>query len=103
MPKYKFGYKVYQDIEHAIHLDEAASNRKWQISNQLEQDQLHEYSAFHDKGKFHISKIPQGYKQIKVHTVFNVEYDGHHKACCVADGHLTDTPVDSIYSGVVSL
>jgi hypothetical protein len=32
-----------------------------------------------------------------------VKHDGRHKARLAADGHLTDVPVDSVYSGVVSL
>jgi Reverse transcriptase (RNA-dependent DNA polymerase) len=35
--------------------------------------------------------------------VFDVKHDGRHKARLVADGHLTDIPLDSVYSGVVSL
>ena len=77
--------------------------KKWKIANKLEQDQLRKYSAFHDKGKFYVSKVPRFHKQIKVHTIFDVKYNGQNKACCVADGHITDTPVDSAYSGVVSL
>jgi hypothetical protein len=38
-----------------------------------------------------------------VHLVFDVKHDGHHKARLVAGGHLTDPPLDSVYSGVVSL
>ena len=38
-----------------------------------------------------------------MHLVFDVKHDGRHKARLVADGHLTDVPVDSVYSGVVSL
>ena len=102
-PKCKFGFEVPRDIEHACRLDEAAGNNKWEMTNKLEQDKLVEYSTIHDKGKFHISKILRDHKQIKVHTIFDVKYDGQHKAQCVADGHLTDTPVDSVYSGVVSL
>ena len=30
-------------------------------------------------------------------------YNRHHKTCCVSDGHLADTPVDSVYLGVVLL
>ena len=55
------------------------------------------------KGIFHISKIPRGYKQIRVHAYYDVKYDGRHKARLVADGHLTDVPIDSFYAGVVSL
>lgn len=32
-----------------------------------------------------------------------MKHDGRHKARLVADGHLTDMPLDSVYSGVVSL
>ena len=32
-----------------------------------------------------------------------MKYDGRHKARLVVDGHLTPDPVESIYSGVVSL
>jgi hypothetical protein len=37
-----------------------------------------------------------------VHLVYAVKHDGRHKAL-VAGGHLTETPVDSVYSSVVSL
>jgi hypothetical protein len=35
--------------------------------------------------------------------VYAVKHDGRYKARLVAGGHLTDTPVDSVYSSVVSL
>ena len=35
--------------------------------------------------------------------VYAAKYDGHHKARLVANGNLTEVPVDSVYSGVVSL
>ena len=35
--------------------------------------------------------------------MFAVKHDGRHKARLVADGHLTPEPIESIYSGVVSL
>ena len=38
-----------------------------------------------------------------MHLVFDVKHDGRHRAHLVADGHLTDIPSDSTYSGVVSL
>ena len=36
-------------------------------------------------------------------SVFTVKFDGRHKETLVADGHLTPEPVESIYSGDVSL
>jgi hypothetical protein len=63
--------------------------------------QLHQYKAFKDLGKG--TAPPEGYKLIKVHLVYACKHDGRHKARLVADGHLTDMPVDSVYSGVISL
>ena len=65
----------------------------------MELDQQDEYSTFKDVG----DTPPKGYKKIRVHLVFDVKHDGRHKARLVADGHLTDIPLDSVYSGVVSL
>ena len=60
-----------------------------------------------DSAKTEISKkvliAPPGYQKIRVHLIFAVKYDDRHKARLVADGHLTPAPVESIYSGVVSL
>lgn len=64
-----------------------------------ELEQIDEYETFKESG----STIPNDYKKIKVHFVYDVKHDGRHKARLVAGGHLTDTPVDSVYSSVVSL
>jgi hypothetical protein len=62
---------------------------------------LNDYDTFKDYG--HSGKPPIGYKKIRVHLIFAVKHDGRHKSRLVADGHLTDVPVESVYSGVVSL
>jgi len=64
-------------------------------------DQLNEYKTFKDLGKG--TKAPEGYRKIRVHLVFDVKHDSRHKSRLVADGHLTEVPLDSIYSGVISL
>ena len=46
---------------------------------------------------------PPGYQKTRVHFTFAVKYDGRYKARLVAVGHPTPEPVESIYSGVVSL
>ena len=73
----------------------------------LELTQIHEYKVFKDTGKaqFHNGKavIPDGFQKIRVLFVYAVKHDGRFKARLVADGHLTKEPVESIYSGVVSL
>jgi hypothetical protein len=48
-------------------------------------------------------KVPQDNKKIWEHFVFNVKHVGRHKAQLMADGHLTIVPLESVYSGVVSL
>ena len=68
-----------------------------------EGNQLKEYEVFIDKGRFAGCRIPRGYQLIQIHTIFDVKIDGRHKARVVADGHLTATPIESVYSGVVLL
>ena len=69
----------------------------------LETTQLDEYDVFINREQFQTSKIPEGFKWIKVHLIFAIKHDGRHKTMMVADRHLTDVPLDSIYSGVISL
>ena len=38
-----------------------------------------------------------------IHLIFAVKHDGRHKARLVAAGHLTPDPIESIYSGIVSI
>ena len=72
-------------------------------------DSMHSHKVLkkHEKAQYDKQKkvfnAPQGYHKIRVHLVFAVKYDGIHKARLVGDGHLTPEPVESIYSGVVSL
>ena len=63
--------------------------------------QLFEYDTFDDLGLG--VAVPEGYKKIPCHMVYDVKWDGRHKARFVAGGHRTDTPVESTYSAVVSL
>ena len=59
------------------------------------------YSYGIDLGKGGIP--PEGSKKISVHLIIDIKYDERYKACLVADGHRTDIPLVSVYSGVVSL
>ena len=79
----------------------ATETPKWQDSTKLELSQIMDYNTFHDLG-FNAA-APSGHKRIKVHLVYDVKHDGRHKARLVADGHLTDIPIDSVHSSVVSL
>ncbi|KAL7563771.1 hypothetical protein ACA910_020455 [Epithemia clementina (nom. ined.)] len=70
--------------------------------------QISLYDTFKDYRKAQwsngkITNAPPGYQKIRAHLVFAVKHDGRHKARLVADGHLTKEPVETIYSGVVSI
>ena len=105
--RYQHGFQVPKDYNDAIRLDKENSNTHWQDAMDLESTQIHEYKVFKDTGKaqFHNGKAvtPDGFQKIRVHFVYAVKHDGRFKARLVADGHLTKEPVESIYSGVVSL
>ena len=106
--KYKFGFQVPRNYEEAVTLDKQHGNTKWQDATELELSQIQSYKTFKDFGKAifikgKVSNAPEGYHKIRVHLVFDVKHDGRHKARLVADGHLTKEPVETIYSGVVSI
>ena len=105
--QYQHGFQVPKDYNDAIRLDKENSNTHWQDAMDLELTQIHESKVFKDTGKaqFHNGKVvtPDGFQKIRVHFVYAVKHDGRFKARLVADGHLTKEPVQSIYSGVVSL
>ena len=105
--QYQHGFQVPKDYNDALRLDKGNSNTHWQDAMDLELAQIHEYKVFKDTGKaqFHNGKAvtPDGFQKIRVHFVYTVKHDGRFKARLVADGHLTKEPVESIYSGVVSL
>ena len=73
----------------------------------LELSQIHEHKVFKDTGKaqFHNVKVvtPDGFQKIRVHLIYAVNHDDRSKERLVADDHLIKEPVESIYSGVVSL
>jgi hypothetical protein len=100
-PRYKYGYQVPRNHDEAVLIDEREGNTKWQDSEDLEIYQLMEYNTFDilDAG----SSVPHGYTKIPCHMVYDVKFDGRHKSRFVAGGHRTDTPIESTYSGVVSL
>jgi hypothetical protein len=101
-PKYKYGFEVPRDYGHTIRLNEQNGNTNWQQSTKLEFDQMDEYDTFTNLGRG--GKAPtKEYKKIHVHLIYDIKHNGRHKARYVADGHLTDAPIDSVYSGVVSL
>jgi Reverse transcriptase (RNA-dependent DNA polymerase) len=102
-PKYKYGYEVPRDYSHALRIDAKNGNTRWADAVKLEFLQIDEYETFQDLGHMSKATPPSGHKKIRVHLVFDVKHDGRHKARLVADGHLTEIPLESVYSSVVSL
>ncbi len=100
-PVYMFGVLIPRNYQQAIEFDKANGNTKWQDATRLELEQINDYDTFVDKGRGYIPG--PGWKKITVHLVYACKHDGRFKARLVAGGHLTDTPIDSVYSSVVSL
>ena len=74
----------------------------------MEIEQIKEYKVFKEYGKAvydkeKIGNAPKGYQKIRVHFVFDVYCCGKFKARLVVDEHLTKEPMETVYSGVVSL
>ena len=99
--KYMFGFQIPRNYAEALKLDEQNGNTRWKDYTMLELQKLQDYKCFRDQRKD--GKIPQCYKKIRTHLIYAVKHDGCHKARMVTDRRLTDIPLESVYSGVVSL
>ena len=100
-PKYKYGVKIPRNYNESFMFDKENKNTLWQDATELEMRHMAGYKVFKDMGKY--APIPEGHKNIRVHMVYDVKHDGRHRARLVANGQLTNIPIDSMYSGVVSL
>ena len=100
-PTHKYGFQVPRNHAEAMRLDLENGNTKWCDAECLELNQIDEYDTFDDHGEG--APPPKDYKRIRVHVVYDIKHDGHHKARLVADGHLTEVPLTSVCSSVVSL
>jgi len=99
-PTYHFGILIPCNHKHAMELDQFYGNNLWRESEVTEWDSIDEYNTFQDVGK---GTTPKGYKKIWYHIIYAVKHDLQHKAWLVANGNLTETPLTSVYSSVVSL
>jgi hypothetical protein len=84
-------------------LDEKNRNTLWKDDVALELQRIYDSQTFENKVHHTQVKPPNGYKKIFLHVVFHVKHDGRHKERLIADGHLTDVPLDYVYAGVVSI
>jgi Reverse transcriptase (RNA-dependent DNA polymerase) len=102
-PHYKYRFGVPRSYEQALRLDKWNGNTLWADVATLELTKIDDYDTFINKDHHTKVKAPDGYNKIRVHLIFDVKRDGRHKVRLVADGHLTDIPLESVYSGLVSL
>jgi hypothetical protein len=101
--KYKYDSEVPWNYNHAMLLDEKNGNNLWKDAVALELQQIYDYPTIEDKVHHTTVMPPNGYKKIRVYFVFDAKHDGRHKERLVADVHLIDVPLDSVYSGVGSI
>jgi hypothetical protein len=102
-PRYKFGYCISRNYNEVMQFDLKNGNTLWREATDYEMLQLVEYDTFRDLGHKDTAPPLTGYKKICTHLVYDCKHDGRHKAWMVAHGHLTDIPLESVYSGVISL
>jgi hypothetical protein len=82
-------------------IDEKNGNTDWQDAEDLEISQLMEYKSF--KSLSIGAPIPEGYKKIPCHFVYDLKHMGKCKGRLVAGGHRTDTNgFDLLRSGVAA-
>ena len=102
-PICKFGYELprYNDYDHVTKLDKRNGNNFWSDAIELEIDQQNDYNTYEDLSLNR--KVPEEYKKIKVHFIFEIKLNSKHKARLVASRYLTTISLLSVYSGIVSL
>ena len=100
-PKFKFGIQVPLGVKQALVLDRKNGNTKWQDAIKTKIGQLEEFRVFRLLAEG--ETLPEGYKQIPYHIVFDVKFDLRYKARLVVDGNWTELVKEDIYSGVVGM
>jgi hypothetical protein len=86
-----------------VELDEKHGTTPWVDATSPEMVQLNDYHCFHVIKARVLTFQRASRRFVFISFIYDVNHDGRHKRQLVADGHLTDIPVDSVYSGVVTL
>jgi len=96
-----YDFQVPCNHAEALELDQVNGNTMWIDAETTELNQIDECKSFLDKG---VGFNPgSDCNCIRVHMAHAVKHDGRHKGRLVAGSHLTETPIDSVHSSVVSL
>jgi hypothetical protein len=95
---HKYGIELPKTIAEALEIDWRTGTTFWRDAIEKEIKNVSIAFKFNDE-----DTIPVGHKHITCHTVFDVKMVGLVcKARLVAGGRLTDPPVDSVYSIIVT-
>ena len=100
-PKFKFGVQVPLKVKQTLALDWKNGKTKWQDAIRTELGQLDEFRVFMLLAEG--ETLPEGYKRIPYHIVFDVKFDLRYKASLVANGNWTELVKEDIYSVVVGI
>ena len=100
-PHYKFGYHVPNDFQEALYFDKEHGN-VMQVARCNEAQDAAAWGLQVLQGCWHLWKGSTPTRLQEEQSII-VKHNGRHKSRLVAGGHLTYVPVNSIYSGVVSL
>ena len=100
-----YGEQVPRNHKEAMELDKKNKNNRWAEAEALEINQLKEYETFQYIGPKGTTPRPAEHKRISLpsYTPLSMIHDGRYKARAVAGIHMTETPIESVYSSVVSL
>ena len=96
----KNGYKVPNNVQQALELDELAKNDKWKKAIAKEMAAMDKMDVFRILAKD--EKFDRStYQYAPLHLVFDVKFDGTHKARYVIGGNRVDSSEFSAYASVV--
>jgi hypothetical protein len=100
LPVFHFGVEVPRNPTHAALLDKVSENTLWADATKKELDSINSHEVFRLATK---EDDLREYKRIPYQMIFDVKHDLRRKARLVAGGHMTNPPVEDVYSGVVGM
>ena len=100
-PEFEYGIENLQNRDGIDRIDRTSRNVVWRDALKTKMDCMDICKVFEGVGGG--AAVPEEYRNIRVHFVYDVKHNGGHHTGLVTGGHLTDIPVGNVYSGVVSL
>jgi len=95
---HKYGVELPKSVKETLEIDRRTGTYFWR--NAIDKEMKNVMPAFEFSND---NKAPIGFKHIDCHMIFDVKMIGLvRKARFVAGGHMTDPPIESVYSSVVT-